>query len=94
MPTAPRPMRPALVVPPRTTLQPHLYAAALAGHEPAEALTTSDRRRLVAQLHRAGWTDADIAVHTALTTYTAARIRDGLDLPPNTAEAAATKGAA
>lgn len=93
MPTAPRPMHPALVVPPRTTLQPHLYAAALAGHEPAEALTTSDRHRLVAQLHRAGWTDADVAVHTALTTYTAARIRNTLGLPPNR-ELASTRGAA
>ncbi len=62
---------------------PLLYAAGLAGHEPAEALTTLDRRRLVAVLHAAGWTDGEIAEHTRMTTYTTARIRGDLGLTPN-----------
>ncbi|HEY9354656.1 MAG TPA: hypothetical protein VIP28_15445 [Nocardioides sp.] len=57
--------------------------AALAGVEPAEALTTRDRHRLVGMLVRDGWTDVDIAALTRMTTYTTARIRTRLDLPAN-----------
>lgn len=59
------------------------YEAALAGREPAEALTTRDRARLVAHLVRQGWTDVQIAGLTRMTTYTTARIRTRLDLPAN-----------
>lgn len=62
---------------------PLLYRACLTGREPAEALCAHDRHRLVAELHRLGWDDHVIAVHTRMTTYTTARIRAGLDLLPN-----------
>ena len=60
---------------------PMLYARARAGREPAEALTTDDRARLVAELAARGWDDTRIAAHTRQTTYTTARIRDRLGLP-------------
>lgn len=52
------------------------------GRLPAEVLTTADRERLVADLWELGWTDAEIAAHTLMTTYTTARIRQRLELPP------------
>lgn len=64
-------------------MQPLLYGRALRGLEPAEALSTADRKRLLAELHGWGWTDAEVAAHTRLTTYTAARIRAALGLLPN-----------
>ncbi len=70
---------------------PLQYRAALDGREPAEALTTRDRARLVAELTAAGWSVPDIAEHTRQTTYTTARIRDrlvaaGVTTPPNLEE--------
>lgn len=56
---------------------------ALAGAEPAEALTTRDRDRLVGMLVRDGWTDVEIAALTRMTTYTTARIRTRLGLTAN-----------
>lgn len=56
------------------------YQRALAGHEPAESLTTREREQLVRALWTAGMTDVEIATHTHLTTYTAARIRARLGL--------------
>ena len=53
-----------------------LYARARAGREPAEALTTDDRARLIVELAGRGWTDVQIATHTRQTTYTTARIRE------------------
>jgi hypothetical protein len=64
-------------------VDPLLYAAARAGMEPAEALTTGDRARLVAELATRGWTDRRIAEHTRMTTYTTARIRGRLGLTAN-----------
>lgn len=60
-----------------------LYHAAVNGRVPAEALPTHLRWQLVADLHRRGWTDLEIAVHTFMTTYTTARIRESLGLRPN-----------
>lgn len=57
-----------------------LYRKAAAGLIPAEALPTHLRWRLVADLHRAGLTDVEIAEHTAMTTYTTCRIREGMGL--------------
>lgn len=54
-----------------------------AGEFPAEALTPRDREDLVARLHELGWTDVQIAEHTRQSTYTTARIRDRIGLPPN-----------
>lgn len=54
---------------------PLQYRAALAGREPAEALTTRDRHRLVALFIDAGMSDVEIANRTRMTTYTANRIR-------------------
>lgn len=67
-----------------------LYFACLYGIEPAESLPTADRARLVARLHRLGWTDSEIAEHTFMSTYTTARIRNRLGLSPNES----TRGAA
>lgn len=61
--------------------EPIRYAMAFAGREPAEALTTRDRWRLVAELHRTGLTDVEVAAHTRMTTHTAARIRNAMSLP-------------
>jgi DNA-binding NarL/FixJ family response regulator len=68
-----------------------LWIACIAGREPAEALDTRDREDLVAELVGRGWSDAEIAVLTRMSTYTTARIRSWLGLPANrpTVEAAA-----
>jgi hypothetical protein len=63
--------------------RPLQYRAAWEGDEPAEALTTDDRHRLVTDLHDLGWDDDRIAQHTRMTTYTTARIRGSLGLLPN-----------
>lgn len=56
----------------------------LAGEEPAEILSARDREDLVYVLvHELGWTDREVAAHTRMTDYTAARIRDRLGLKPN-----------
>jgi hypothetical protein len=60
------------------------WRLALNGDWPAEALSTADRARLVRILHKRGWTDVEIAVHTRMTTYTTGRIRARLGLAPNT----------
>lgn len=60
--------------------EPIRYALARAGREPAEALTGRDRWRLVAELHRAGLSDVEVAAWTRMTTYTAARIRGDMAL--------------
>lgn len=62
---------------------PLLYAAARAGKQPAEALTTGDRARLITELATRGWPDVRIAEHTRMTTYTTARIRGRLGLAAN-----------
>ncbi|RJQ68099.1 hypothetical protein D5S17_32880 [Pseudonocardiaceae bacterium YIM PH 21723] len=58
------------------------YNACRQGVEPAEILPPLLRQQLVQELHGAGWTDAEIAAHTRLTTYTVARIRARF-APPN-----------
>lgn len=60
-----------------------LLSEARNGHLPAEALPTLLRHQLVRELHNYGWTDLEIADHTRMTLYTAARIRDFLRLRPN-----------
>jgi len=69
----------------------HLMAACRRGDLPAEVLPTEDRERLLRQLWRAGWNDTEIAQHTRMTTYTAARIRSriGLQAHPSTRGAVA-----
>jgi hypothetical protein len=54
---------------------PNRYTLALEGELPAEALSTADRGRLVRTLWRQGWTDRQVAEHSRMTDYTAARIR-------------------
>lgn len=54
-----------------------------AGLVPAEMLTADERAQLVVWFWEQGWTDAQIAEQTRMSTYTAGRIRAGLDLPPN-----------
>lgn len=66
-----------------TAVNPVLYQAARLGLEPAEALVTADRHRLVAELHRLGWDDIAIASLSRMTLYTTARIRGALGLLPN-----------
>jgi hypothetical protein len=56
---------------------------ARAGVLPAEALPGVMRWQLVAELHREGWTDAQIASHTSMTEYTTGRIRAGMNLKAN-----------
>lgn len=51
-----------------------LYAAALAGREPAESLHPDDRADLIAGLAANGWTVHAIADHTRTTLYTVDRI--------------------
>jgi hypothetical protein len=63
--------------------EPLRYTAAHAGREPAEALTTHDRARLVAELVIRGWTDQRIAEHTRQTLYTTCRIRERIGLSAN-----------
>lgn len=65
------------------------YQRALAGHEPAEALTTGERERLMQTLCGWGWTDHQIAVHTLWSTYTVTRIRERLGLTVNVQKGAA-----
>ncbi|ROP36266.1 hypothetical protein [Saccharothrix texasensis] len=60
-----------------------LVALVLAGREPAEALPTDQRAQLVDGLVRGGLTDTEIAERLHMTTYTAARIRERLQLHPN-----------
>ncbi len=60
--------------------EPIRYAMARAGREPAEALTGRDRWRLVAELHRAGLSDVEVAAWTRMTLYTTARIRTDMGL--------------
>lgn len=60
-----------------------LFEACLAGREPAESLPTELRTRLVGQLVAQGWTDAEIAALTRMSTYTTARIRSRDGLTPN-----------
>lgn len=52
--------------------------------EPAETLTPNDRRILIYTFWRWGWTDTEVAEWTGWTPYTAARLRTGLELEPNT----------
>lgn len=59
------------------------YVAAREGDLPAEALPTHLRWLLVAELHRAGLSDVEIAEVTRLSTYTAGRIRARMGLKPN-----------
>lgn len=68
---------------PETRSHSRHYAAARDGELPADALPTRQRWRLVAELHAYGWTDSDIAEWTRMTTYTSARIREGMGLAPN-----------
>lgn len=60
-----------------------LYVAAREGLEPAEALSTGERRRLVTEFVVLGMTDLEIAELTRMTLYTTARIRRELGLEPN-----------
>ncbi len=62
---------------------PLLYRKVWEGREPGELLSPYDRRILVTNLHRMGWTDHQIASLTKWTAYTVARLRDELELPPN-----------
>lgn len=55
----------------------------LLGKLPAEMLTTEDREHVVHILWKRGWADAEIASHTFMSTYTAARIRSRLLLAPH-----------
>jgi hypothetical protein len=74
--------------PPRPDTSPQrrraLLSACWAGREPAESLEPADREQLVYELWALGWTDAEIAAHTRMSTYTAGRIRERLGLAPNT----------
>ncbi|MBV9010647.1 MAG: hypothetical protein JO272_01130 [Pseudonocardiales bacterium] len=65
------------------TTSPQLYAAALHGHTPAEALVPADQQRLLTELWARGWTDVQIATHTRWTSYVVGRIRERLGLAPN-----------
>lgn len=65
------------------------WRLALDGDLPADALSTLDRHALVLVLHNRGWTDVEIASHTRMSTYTTARIREGLGLAANKIEGAA-----
>lgn len=69
-----------------------LLAACRQGREPAEALPTYARDWLVHDLIGEGWTDAEIAAWTRMTTYTTARIRERLGLAPNTLKGAVASG--
>lgn len=80
--TDPEPISAPISMPAARALR-SLYLQARHGQIPAEALPTNLRWRLVADLHAHGWTDVDIALQTFMTTYTAARIREAMQLPPN-----------
>lgn len=58
-----------------------LQRACRLGQQPAELLHPRDRQELVYDLWLAHWTDAEIATHTRMSTYTAARIRNRMGLP-------------
>lgn len=60
-----------------------LWVACWEGREPAEMLSTRDREDLVWNLHEQRLTDLEIAGHTRMSLYTAARIRGRLGLRPN-----------
>lgn len=62
---------------------PLTYSQAREGREPAEVLSEHDRKVLMVNLVRGGLTDWEISSLTRWTLYTVARIRDGLNLPPN-----------
>lgn len=64
----------------RPVYDQHLYDRCRAGFEPAELLTTGARGQLVYELWARGWTDVEVAVHTRMSTYTAAAIRTRLGL--------------
>lgn len=66
-----------------------LWAACVAGREPAESLDPRDREDLVAELTERGWTVAEIAVLTRMTTYTTARIQARVTARPVVLEVAA-----
>jgi hypothetical protein len=66
-----------------------LWQACCQGREPAEALDPRDREDLVEELVVQGWTDTEIATLTRMSTYTTARIRTRLGLPPNAMAVAA-----
>jgi hypothetical protein len=68
-------------IPTRPVSDDYLYRRCRDGLEPAEALTRVARAVLVHELWALGWTDVEVAVHTRLTTYTAAAIRTRLGLP-------------
>jgi hypothetical protein len=72
-----------LRAPPERRTGHRAYRLALEGRLPAEALSTTLRWRLVAELHRAGLSDVQIAEWTLLSTYTAGRIRSSMGLKPN-----------
>jgi hypothetical protein len=57
-----------------------LLEACWKGDLPAELLRPGDRDQLIYDLWKEGWTDAQVAVHTRFSTYTAARIRSRLGL--------------
>jgi hypothetical protein len=79
-------MRNLAATPERPRVPRYLWAAACAGQVPAEMLPTKDREDLVWNLHELGWTDAEIAAHTFMSTYTTARIRTRLGLLGNEAQ--------
>ncbi|PXY17361.1 hypothetical protein [Prauserella flavalba] len=65
-----------------------LRAMCWRGEMPAEALALVDPTEIDQLLYRLwlnGWTDVEIATHTRMSTYTAARIRDRLGLPAHPA---------
>lgn len=76
-----RPYR--LTAPPERRTGHRAYRLALEGRLPAEALSRPLRWRLVAELHRAGLSDCQIASWTLQSSYTTSRIRQGLGLQPN-----------
>lgn len=63
-----------------------LRAAVAGGREPAEALCPADRRAVLLALLAAGWTAAEIAVHTRTSTYTLHRWLDSYGLRTTTTQ--------
>jgi hypothetical protein len=53
------------------------------GEVVAEQVSTRARELAVCWLHRCGWTDAEVAARTRMSTYTAARIRSRMGLAVN-----------
>lgn len=66
---------------PRQHQHAALQRACRLGQQPAELLPTREREDLVFDLWCASWTDTEIATHTRMSTYTAARIRNRMGLP-------------